>query len=237
VDEHTPAQGPKTCHECGEDKPRDKFPAKGRVCRACLSAKQSRRHAANREQSKAAMRGYYARNREQIRADQKANYYRNREQHLAAQRDYRQRNVEAHRQRAADWRAANPDRHVANVLAWQASNPERVAEIKRRALSRRRARIRGLPTEKYTLDELLARDGTACVLCGEELDLTAVSPDPLSLTVEHLECISWQDSAGDVRSNVAVSHRRCNVRRNVSPHPAAARKRAELLAASKATTT
>jgi hypothetical protein len=81
------------------------------------------------------------------------------------------------------------------------------------------------------MDQLLERDGTLCVLCGEELDLDAVRPDPRSPTVEHLECISWPESAGDVPSNVAVSHFACNMRRGANPHPAAARKRATLLAA------
>jgi hypothetical protein len=80
-------------------------------------------------------------------------------------------------------------------------------------------------------EALLERDGTACVLCGEELDLDAVYPDPQAPTVEHLECIAWPDSAGDVPSNVAVAHYGCNNRRRTSPHPAAARKRAELLLA------
>jgi hypothetical protein len=77
---------------------------------------------------------------------------------------------------------------------------------------------------------LLERDGTDCVLCGEPLDLTVSYPEPLAPTVEHLECLSWPDSAGDVPSNCAVSHWQCNNERRDRPHPAAVRKRAELLA-------
>ena len=95
---------------------------------------------------------------------------------------------------------------------------------------RRRARKLSLPSEPYTLADILARDGTACVLCGEELDLNARFPERRTATVEHLECLSWPDSAGDVLSNVAASHLGCNNRRCNKPHPAAARKRAELLA-------
>ncbi len=106
-----------------------------------------------------------------------------------------------------------------------------VAENRRRAASRRRARVRGLPVDLYTLEDLLERDGTKCVLCGEELDLTTAYPEPLAPTVEHLECIVWPGSPGDVLSNVAVSHWDCNNKRRTRPHPAAARKRAELLTA------
>ena len=82
------------------------------------------------------------------------------------------------------------------------------------------------------MDQILERDGTDCVLCGGELDLDAVYPEPLAPSVEHLECISWPDAtAGDVLSNTGVSHWQCNNERRDRPHPAAARKRAELLAA------
>lgn len=63
------------------------------------------------------------------------------------------------------------------------------------------------------------------------MDLTAVWPDPKVPTVEHLECLSWPDSAGDVLLNVSAAHYDCNNRRRDQPHPAAERKRAELLAA------
>jgi hypothetical protein len=97
----------------------------------------------------------------------------------------------------------------------------------------RRARKRQLPTEPYKLADILARDGVDCVLCGKVLNLAVKSPHPMSATIEHLECLSWPDSAGDVLNNVGASHRHCNLRRNINPHPAAALKRAELLAATR----
>jgi hypothetical protein len=98
----------------------------------------------------------------------------------------------------------------------------------RAASRRRRARKLQLPSEPYTLADIIARDGIECVLCGEELDLAAVFPDRRTATIEHLECLSWPDSSGDVLANVAASHLSCNNRRCNKPHPAAARKRAEL---------
>lgn len=100
----------------------------------------------------------------------------------------------------------------------------------RNSVRRRRARKLELPAGPYTLADILARDGTLCVLCGEELDLEAKFPHLRSTTVEHLECLSWPDSAGDVLSNVAAAHLTCNNARRTRPHPAAARKRAELIA-------
>ena len=141
---------------------------------------------------------------------------------------YKRPEIRADRRARWDsWHAENPNW----AARWRAANLERARENVRRHQARRRARLRGLPAEAYTLEQLLERDGTLCVLCDDELDLEAAYPDPLSVTVEHLECISWPDSAGDVPSNVALSHFRCNCERSDRPHPAAARKRAELLAA------
>ena len=135
------------------------------------------------------------------------------------------------RDRSRAWSKANSDRYRSNIDRWRRENPERDLEIRRRIQSRRRARMRGLPVEPYTMDQLLERDGTLCVLCDGELDLSAAHPDLLAPTVEHLECISWDNSAGDVPANCAVAHFTCNSSRNNRPHPAAARKRSELLAA------
>jgi hypothetical protein len=114
---------------------------------------------------------------------------------------------------------------------WAANNPERAREKYRRAAAIRRARLNGLSTEPYTMAELIERDGPCCVLCGGELKLGARHPHSLAPTVEHLECLSWPESAGDIPSNCAVAHFSCNSKRGDRPHPAAARKRAELLAA------
>lgn len=129
------------------------------------------------------------------------------------------------------YREANRDRRGENDRKWREANAEKVRVMSAEAGRRRRARLRELPAERYTMADIIDRDGDLCVLCGEPLDLGAPWPSPLSPTVEHLECISWPDSAGDVLTNVAASHYTCNCRRHDNPHPAAACKRAELLAA------
>lgn len=94
---------------------------------------------------------------------------------------------------------------------------------------RRQMRKQALPSEVYTLTDIIVRDGTDCVLCGEPLELDARWPNLRCATVEHLECLSWPDSSGDVLANVAASHLTCNAARRDRPHPRAAVKRAELL--------
>lgn len=144
--------------------------------------------------------------------------------------------------RNARWREANREKHRKTsregAARRRATNPEPIREAGRRAISRRRARLRGLPCEPYTVAELLERDGTDCVLCGKPLDLTMSYPEDLAPTREHLECLSWPGAtAGDVPSNVAISHWKCNNERRDRPHPAAASKRAALLAAEQKMTT
>lgn len=135
--------------------------------------------------------------------------------------------------RNADWRRTNPERHRESnrlgAIRRRVANPEPVREAGRRAASQRRARRRGLPSDHYTWAQLLERDGKNCVLCGRVLNLAVEHPHPMSPTTEHLECLSWPNSPGNVLTNVALSHFTCNTRRRDRPHPAAARKRAELL--------
>lgn len=138
---------------------------------------------------------------------------------------------EAENARSRRFRAENPEYFV----EWIDENRDLMRELWRGVSGRRRARKRGLPTENYTLAQLIERDGAFCVLCSRRLNMSVRRPHPLSATVEHLECLSWPESAGDVLANVAPSHLVCNIRRKDRPHPAAAAKRAELLAAGGAT--
>lgn len=246
--------GHKRCTRCKEVKPFSEFNEHGvrrgrrelkSGCRECLTGAARTRYAEDAE--------YRA-----VLAERKSQRYQSKSAEInaaaKAARDARTpEQVERDRQKARDrytadrekvyaqnarWRAANPERHRANARAWAArhrqANPDQVREVGRRAASRRRAVERGLPSEPYTLAELIERDGPFCVLCGDELDASVAYPDPWSPTVEHLECLSWPDSPGDVLTNVAVAHFTCNTSRRTNIHPAATRKRAELLAAERA---
>lgn len=227
----------KTCIKCGETKPASEYGSRGdRVrndCKSCVAAVSRARYQASPE-TRAKHKTLRDRWRDENPAYMVGYYQQNRDRMIADAIEYERRNPrdpEQVRQRARERYAADPEKHRAKNKVWRENNLERAREAGRRTQSRRRAQLRGLPFEVYTLDQILERDGSLCVLCGEELDLTAEHPDLLAATVEHLECISWPNSAGDVLSNVASAHFTCNSSRNNRPHPAAARKRAELLAA------
>lgn len=245
--------GHKRCTRCKEVKPFSEFNEHGvrrgrrelkAGCRECLSGASRARYAVDDEWRA-------------VLAERKAKRYRSKSTEInaaaRAARDNRTpEQVERDRQKARDrynadrekvyarnarWREANREKHREisrdGAARRRAVNPEPFLEAGRRAASRRRARLRNLPCEPYTVDELLERDGEDCVLCGEPLDLTFSWPDPKAPTVEHLECLAW-GTAGDEPLNVGVSHWECNNQRKDRPHPAAARKRAELLAAERA---
>lgn len=238
--------GRKRCAVCGEDKLLEEFYRRRnghyrRECKACrVGSEQARRQEPEfRDAWLARRKAHYQANREAILATQAADRAswtsERRERAATAQSAWYRANRERVFASNAAWRAVNGERHRATAREGAArrriANPEPAREVGRRAMARRRARLRGLPTEPYTMEELLLRDGADCVLCGDPLDLTVSYPDPNAPTVEHLECLSWPGSAGDIPSNCGVAHFRCNCSRSDRPHPAAARKRAELLAA------
>jgi hypothetical protein len=237
VVESTPG-GLKTCSKCREPKPLSAFGSRGKGrphrgdCKRCV-AQASRDRYRNDPQ----LRARHKILRDRWRAENPtffAEYYRaNRESMIAAAIQYAKDHPpdpDRRHEWRRSWYSANCGRLRAAVAADRAANPEKYRETSRRGMHRRRARLRALSVEPYTMAQLVERDGTCCVLCNGELDFTVTYPEPLAPTVEHLECISW-GIAGDEPSNVALSHWDCNNRRQDKPHPAAARKRAELLAA------
>lgn len=232
------SEGFKVCSKCGETKPLSAYGArgKGRIrgdCKPCVAA-VSRWRYRNDPELRAKHKILRDRWRDENPSFYSDYYEANRERLIAAAVEYSKLNpVDPEHRRAVQraWYAATVEERRAKNRAWREANLEAARGNARHAAARRRARMRGLPFESYTMADIVERDGTACVLCGEEMDMTAMAPEPLAATIEHLECISWPDSAGDVLANVGLSHFACNTRRNTQAHPAASRKRAELLAA------
>lgn len=62
---------------------------------------------------------------------------------------------------------------------------------------------------------LVARDGAACSLCGSLVDLSLAYPDPMSRSVDHV--VPRSRGGADDFSNYALSHLKCNVRKNNRP--------------------
>ncbi|MDO5863415.1 MULTISPECIES: HNH endonuclease [Paenarthrobacter] len=134
------------------------------------------------------------------------------------------RNDEMLKQRAVEWNAANAEQKSAigklyyrnnreraqmQNAAWRAANPEKAREISRNTSARRRARLRGVTVEDFSLAEIWERDEGICWLCEATIDPLISWPDPKSMSLEHKVPISL--GGGHTRANCALAHLGCNL--------------------------
>ncbi|MDC7116146.1 HNH endonuclease [Corynebacterium amycolatum] len=94
---------------------------------------------------------------------------------------------------AKAWATENREKHLANV---------------RTQGMRYRARKRGAFVENVHRDEVLNRDGWRCQICGKKIPKTAVYPDPLSPSVDHVVPLSL--GGKHEMKNVQAAHLICN---------------------------
>ena len=107
-------------------------------------------------------------------------------------------------ERNQTYNALNREKIAIYKKEYHAANPG----YNRGSSRRRRAAIMQNRTSPYTREEIWGRDNGLCSICGEEIDLALVFPDPLSCTVDHHHPVSKRGP--DVPGNVGVAHYRCN---------------------------
>lgn len=120
-----------------------------------------------------------------------------REQINARQRNYWKLNADKLRKYHSEYDKSRPEKALARV-------------------HRRRARLLGNGTEKYTVIDVLEKWGTACHLCGIQVDLNAPrkvgkSGWEMGLHLDHV--IKLSDGGPDKLDNVKPSHGICNLRK------------------------
>lgn len=93
----------------------------------------------------------------------------------------------------------------------ECAKKRRQASNRRKNTRRRTARLLG--QDDYTTAEIGERDGWQCHLCGRKIDKNLSGDEWMGPTVDHLIPIS-DDDGHDVRSNVAIAHRSCNLKRS-----------------------
>jgi 5-methylcytosine-specific restriction endonuclease McrA len=106
---------------------------------------------------------------------------------------------------------ANVPRCQPCLEAWRLT-PEFRASRNRiwRDKNRRRQALKlGLPTERYTTEEIAERDGFICGLCEEPVDMTLSGRNLRGPTIDHIIPIS--KGGPDTRVNVQLAHLRCNI--------------------------
>lgn len=82
----------------------------------------------------------------------------------------------------------------------------------RREMCDKCRRIVSRHAKTMTVEELVARDGQNCALCGIPVDLTLKWPDGMCGTVDHL--IPWSRGGTHDESNLQLAHWSCNLRKN-----------------------
>ena len=122
-----------------------------------------------------------------------SNYSRYREKKLAYQAKYREKNRETLRKNNREYHSLNPQRAT-------------------RAWEKRRARLAGLPTDDYKLEDITKVYGSVCYLCGGVVDLDLETGGKRA-HVDHLIPISSIYCPGDVLHNVRWTHERCNLKK------------------------
>jgi 5-methylcytosine-specific restriction endonuclease McrA len=177
------------CKKCGESKQASEFPpvpdnrsGRSGSCHSCWNAYVSERYATASPERRATLskRAYeWKKNHPEVwKAQARRHYEKNRNEVLARVSDYASQNREAIKLRMAEYmsRPEVKKAHALNRAEWIKNNPERVAFHRRKSSSNRRARMRGVQSVSFTLEQLEARIaafGGLCWMCGgayEHLD-------------------------------------------------------------------
>ena len=203
-------------------------------CEVCSTAHRLYNRAyylAHEEELKAKRAVYTERNRDRLRRahlqydqahrEEKRTYDarpERREDRRLRSRAARAANPEKYREENARWRREHPE--VAR--RWDAEHPGKRAEYsaayckrhpeKRAAFTRaRRAMIAGVQSEAFSLDDVIARDGTLCAICGLEVDLSLRGRRPGAPSLDHVIPISA--GGPHVLANAQLAHMGCNSRK------------------------
>ena len=121
----------------------------------------------------------------------KETYDKYKDKKLAYMREYREENRERIKEWSKEYYRLHPEK---NSQSWR----------------KRRARLKGLPSDGYTEVDITSRYGNLCYLCAQPVDLS-IEEGPLRRNIEHLIPISHPDCPGDLLSNVRWSHSKCNL--------------------------
>lgn len=110
----------------------------------------------------------------------------------------------------AEWRTRNADALRAYDRAYRQQNPDQV----RAKNQRRRALMLAAWDEDVDLAQLFDRDAGVCGICHTSVDPTAVWPDKMSKTLDHIVPLSR--GGRHSWANAQLAHAVCNSRKNNS---------------------
>lgn len=134
----------------------------------------------------------------------------------ASIKKYKEENKDRLKALAKVYREENKD-HIAKMKKlWKQNNPESTRASVRKAMRRRKARIKNNITIPYTESQVLETYGTNCNICGTEIDLSAPrqcgKPGwQIGLHIDHL--IPIAKDGPDTLENVRPTHALCNIKK------------------------
>lgn len=139
----------------------------------------------------------------------------------AYQKKYRDNNPEKRRESCDKWRKANPEKHAEHSKTWRLRNPEKAKQVHRDYAKRnpeaiamkrrkRRALLKGVKSENYTVRDIYLRDSGLCFMCELIIELNQLPRSKWSVTIHHIKPLSL--GGDDTLDNVTVAHYSCNAR-------------------------
>lgn len=223
----------KRCRLCGIVKSLDEFHRNSSAkdgrryeCKPCHVKEVKAYEIANRSKVNASGRRWRAANRDRINARlreyNRARYWKDPEAARKRHRDWWRANAEKGHAAYRRWVEGNRERRRAidrefyrrhteerkqHVREWQERNRDKVKGYR----YERRAKVKGIVSERVDPTEIYERDKGICHICKRKVSRK-------TFTLDHL--IPLSKGGPHAASNVAVAHHRCNCRRSDGRLPA-----------------
>lgn len=125
----------------------------------------------------------------------------NRDYHRSKSKEWRENNPERFKEKRDAWMQANPQAENETRKKWMAENKLKVRQIKKKYKARRMTWEVG----DVDYDEILARDGLVCHICGTDVELDDIHFDHV---------IPLAKGGAHSMDNIHVSHSRCNMKKH-----------------------
>lgn len=127
---------------------------------------------------------------------------------LERPKDWYRENTEQHRRVGYEWARNNIEKVRETARRWYRNNKEKANHHVRV----RRARLRGVESEKFTLAEISKRDGGRCQRCNKPVRTKGDPRHPLYANLDHIVPLSKGGST--TRENIQLLCRKCNFAKN-----------------------
>ena len=156
---------------------------------------------------------------EYLRVYHRIHYQKNKESITVIHNEYNKNNREKNNLRSKEWYKCNKDKIAIRTKQWRKDNVEKMAELTKRWREQnpdkwceyshiRRAKIKEVTFEKFSINDIYQRDNWICQICKRAVNKKLKYPDPLSKSLDHIVPLSH--GGNHTRENVQLAHLKCN---------------------------